>query len=109
MSRLQLLIIKFKNLRIKEYESISDSKVMLCDIAKTSFALEEKLSKGKLAKKILGPFPKRFDMKVITIEEAQDISTIKVDELIGSLQTFEMAVNDRTEKEKQEYFLCIQH
>ena len=33
-------------------------------------------------------------MKVITIEEAQNISNIKVDEFIGSLQTFEMAINE---------------
>jgi hypothetical protein len=37
-------------------------------------------------------------MKMIAIEESQDLSTIKVDELIGSLQTFEMALDDRPEK-----------
>jgi hypothetical protein len=37
-------------------------------------------------------------MKVTAIEEAQDISSMRVDELIGSLQTFEMAINDRSKK-----------
>ncbi|MCI59775.1 gag-pol polyprotein, partial [Trifolium medium] len=36
-------------------------------------------------------------MKVTTIEEAQDISSMKVDELVGSLQTFESAANERSE------------
>lgn len=37
-------------------------------------------------------------MKVTTIEEAQDLSSIKVDEPIGSLQTFKMSINDRSKK-----------
>ncbi|KAK2436765.1 gag-protease polyprotein [Trifolium repens] len=37
-------------------------------------------------------------MKVTAIEESQDLSTVKVDELIGSLQTFEMSLDDKPEK-----------
>jgi len=37
-------------------------------------------------------------MKVTTIEEAQDISNMQVDELISSLQNFELVVDNRTEK-----------
>lgn len=40
-------------------------------------------------------------MKVTTIEEAQNLICIKVDELIGSLQTFEMVLNDRHEKKNK--------
>jgi len=34
-------------------------------------------------------------MKVTDIEEAQDISSVKVDELIGSLQNFEITINSK--------------
>jgi len=37
-------------------------------------------------------------MKVTTIEKAQDISNMQVDELIGSLQNFELVVDNKTEK-----------
>lgn len=37
-------------------------------------------------------------MKGITIEEAQDISTIKVYEMIGFLLTFVMTINEKLEK-----------
>ena len=37
-------------------------------------------------------------MKVTTIEEAQDIASMKVEELVGSLQTFEMNFSDKIEK-----------
>jgi len=40
-------------------------------------------------------------MKVTTIEESMDISSIKVDKLIGSIQTFELAMNDISQKKNK--------
>ena len=37
--------------------------------------------------------PGKFDMNVITIEEAHDITKLKLDELFGSFLTFEMAIS----------------
>jgi hypothetical protein len=48
-------------------------------------------------RKILRSLPKRFAMKVTAIEESQDIFNMRVDELIGSLQTFEMGLIEGTE------------
>jgi len=87
MSRLQLLTTKFENLKMMEDENIQDIYMNVLDLA-NSFG--EKMSDEKLVRKILISQPKRFDMKVTAIEEAQDISSMKVDELIGSLQTFEL-------------------
>lgn len=94
MSSLQLLTTKFKNMRMKEYETIFDFNIRLRYISNTYFALGEKMFEEKLVKKILRSLH-RFDMKITTIEEAQDISTIKMDKLIRSLQIFQMAINDR--------------
>jgi hypothetical protein len=101
MSKLQLLTTKFENLEMKDFESIHDFHMSILDIANTSSALGERMSEDKLVGKILRSLPKRLDMKVTTIEEAQDISNMKVDELKGSLQTFELAINDRYEKKKK--------
>lgn len=70
----------------------------ILDIANSFESLGEKISDEKLVLKILRFLPKRFDMKVTAIEEAQDISSLKVDELIGSLQKFEIIVNIKTVK-----------
>lgn len=75
-------------------EIVNEFHIKLHDIANTSFALGEKMSKEKLAIMVLRSLPKRFDMKVTAIEEAHDLSNIKVNELIGSLQTFEMSINE---------------
>jgi len=101
MSRLYLLTTKFENLRSKDYESIHDFHKNILDIANTSSDLGEKKSDEKLVRKILKSLPQRFDMKVTAIEESQDISNKKVDELIRSLQTFELTINDRCEKKKK--------
>jgi uncharacterized membrane protein len=59
------------------------------------------MSEEKLARKILRSLPKKFDMKVTAIEEARNLSSIKVAELVGSLQTYEMAINDRSKKKNE--------
>src|SRR4030042_1308373 len=98
MSKLQLLTTKFENLKMRDDETIQDLHMSILDIANSSSALGENMSEEKLVRKILRSLPKKFDMKVTAIEEAQDIKDMKVDELMGSLQTFEIALNDRTEK-----------
>ncbi|XP_050881216.1 uncharacterized protein LOC127084755 [Lathyrus oleraceus] len=98
MSRLQLLTTKFENLRMKEDENIHEFHMNILEIANASGALGEKMSDEKPVRKILRSLPKRFAMKVTTIEESQDISNMRVDELIGSLQTFDMGMCDGSEK-----------
>ncbi|KAK2389850.1 gag-protease polyprotein [Trifolium repens] len=98
MSKLQLLATKFENLRMEDEETIFEFNTRIRDIANSTFALGEKIPEEKLARKILRSLPKRFNMKVTAIEESQDLSTMKVDELIGSLQTFEMSLDDKPEK-----------
>ncbi|XP_057425914.1 uncharacterized protein LOC130719307 [Lotus japonicus] len=101
MSRLQLPTTQFENLKMKEEETISGFHMRIRDITNASFALGEPMSDEKLVRKILRSLPNKFDMIVTAIDEAQDISSIKVDELIGSLQTFEMSLNDRPEKKNK--------
>ena len=43
-----------------------------------------------MVRKILRSLPDRFRAKVTTIEESKDVDSLKIDELVGSLQTFEM-------------------
>lgn len=90
MSRLQLLTTKFENLRMMEDETITEFNSRICDISNEFFALGEKMSEEKLVRKVLRSLPKRFIYKVTAIEEAKDISTMKLEELMGSLRTFEM-------------------
>ncbi|GAU37544.1 hypothetical protein TSUD_369920 [Trifolium subterraneum] len=101
ISRLQILTRKFENLKMKEDESVHDFYMNVMDFANSFDDLGEKMSDEKTVRKILRSLTKKFDMKVIAMEEAQYISTMRVDELIGSLQTYESSVNERIERKNK--------
>jgi hypothetical protein len=54
--------------------------------------LGKRVSNVKLIKKILRSLPERFRIKVTTIEESKDLDSIKIEELVGSLQTYEYSL-----------------
>ena len=58
----------------------------------SKFNLGEKTEDSKIVRKILRSLPESFHAKVTTIEEIKDLDDIKVQELIGSLQTYEMSL-----------------
>ena len=56
------------------------------------FNLGEKTEDSKVVRKILRSFLESFRAKVTTIKESKDFDEIKVQELIGSLQTYELSL-----------------
>ena len=56
------------------------------------FNLGEKMEDSKIVRKILRSLPESFCAKVTAIEESKDLDEIKVQELIGSLQTYELSL-----------------
>ena len=65
----------------------------------SKFNLGEKTEDSKVIRKILRSLPESFRAKVTVIEESKDLDEIKVQELIGSLQTYELSLpNQRKSK-----------
>ena len=65
----------------------------------SKFNLGEKIEDSKFVRKILHSLPESFHAKVTAIEESKDLDEIKVQELIGSLQTYELSLpNQRKSK-----------
>ncbi|TYK30726.1 gag-proteinase polyprotein [Cucumis melo var. makuwa] len=79
-------------------ELVSEYNERVLEIANESLLLGEKLPESKIVCKLLRSLPRKFDMKVTAIEEAHNITTLKLDELFKSLPTFEMAISDRESK-----------
>ena len=99
-SRLELMTTKFANLRMSEKETI-DFNGRLCDIASESFALSEKIPKEKLVKKALRSLPLRFSYKATTIRKAKDLKNMRLEELKGSLRTFEIELKKEVKEMKK--------
>jgi hypothetical protein len=55
-------------------------------------SLEKTVSDVKLIRKILRSLPERFRINVTTIEESKDLESMKIEELVGSLQTYEYSL-----------------
>ncbi|RVW32374.1 Retrovirus-related Pol polyprotein from transposon TNT 1-94 [Vitis vinifera] len=77
---------------MEDHENFGEFHAKLMDIVNSSFNLGEPIPNSKVVRKILRSFPERFRAKVIAIEESKDVDSLKVDELVGSLQTFEMTL-----------------
>lgn len=98
-SRLQLLTTRFETFMMQGDETISKFVSKLGDIADETFALGEEYPEVKLVKKVLKSLSERFAVKVAAVEKAKDTNTIKLLKLLGSLQTFELYLNQRKKEQ----------
>ncbi|CAM9000350.1 unnamed protein product [Rhodiola kirilowii] len=101
ISRIKMVTSKFESLKMKEDKTIADFNTRVLDISNESFALGELMSKEKLVRKVLRSLPKQYSKKAIAAEwEAQDVRTMRLDELMGSLQTHEMEMEEEEQHKK---------
>ena len=89
-TKLQILTTRFKEVKISDDESFDSFYGRLNEIVIVKLNLREKIEDAKVVWKILRSLPKSFRAKVTTIEESKDLDKIKIQEFIGSLQTYEL-------------------
>ena len=91
-TKLQMLTTQFVELKMSEDESFDSFYRKLNEVVIGKFNLGEKIEDSKIVRKILRSLPESFLAKVTTIEEHKDLDDIKVQELIGLLQTYELSL-----------------
>ncbi|CAM8977850.1 unnamed protein product [Rhodiola kirilowii] len=89
-SRMQAVTTKFEEMKMKESETIAEYNTRVLELSNEASALGKPIDEERLASKVLRSLPSRFAMKVTAIEEMHDISKLKLDELMGSLRTYEI-------------------
>ena len=77
---------------MSEDESFDSFYSKLNEVVIDKFNLGEKTEDSKVVRKILQSLPKSFRAKVMAIEESKNIDEIKVQELVGSLQTYKLSL-----------------
>lgn len=88
-----MLTTRFEEIRINNEEFFNESYTKANDIVRSSFNLGERIPEAKIGRKIIKSLPKRIRPKVTTIKERKDLDTIKIEELVGFLQTYELKKN----------------
>jgi hypothetical protein len=65
----------------------------MSDLKNLMVSLGKPISDVKLIRKILRSLLECFIIKVTTIEEIKDLEDMKIEELVGSLQTYELSLS----------------
>lgn len=89
---LQMLISKFEEIKMLEEETFGEFYTKISNLKNSMESLGKQISNVKLIRKILRSLPERFKIKVTIIEESKDLEEIKIEELVGSLQTYEYSL-----------------
>ncbi|CAM8944927.1 unnamed protein product [Rhodiola kirilowii] len=92
-SRMQIVTTKLEEMKMKDSETIPEFNARVLDLSNEATALGKPIDEERMASKVLRALTPRFDMKITAIEEMHDITKLKLDELIGSLRTYEMNHN----------------
>ena len=95
INKLQQLTSKFESIRMSDDEFYAK----LNDIVNSAYNLGEIYDQPKIVRKILRSLIENFRPKVISITESKDVDFIPVDELVGSLQSYELDL-PKTSKSK---------
>ncbi|GKC40905.1 retrovirus-related pol polyprotein from transposon TNT 1-94 [Tanacetum coccineum] len=96
-NKIDLLVQQYEQFIIFEDKSI-DSAFARFNTSITSFkALDEGYSRKNYARKFLRALHPKWRAKVTTIEEAKDLTSLSLDELIGNLKVHEMIIKKDSE------------
>ena len=78
---------------MNEVETISKYFLRVEELVNAMKGLGEKIEDTLLVQKILIYLPDRFNPKVSTIEELNDLKTMSIDQLLGTLTAYEMRIS----------------
>jgi hypothetical protein len=92
-AKLQMLVSKFEKIEMLEDETFDDFFGKLSEIRNSMINLGKKVSDTKIVRKVMRSLPERFKMKVTTIESCTDLETMRIEELVGALQTYEFSLS----------------
>jgi hypothetical protein len=77
-----MLISRFEEIKMLENETFGEFYTRINDLINLMVSLGKKVSNAKLIKKILRSLPKRFRIKMTSIEESKDLDSMKIEELV---------------------------
>ena len=89
---------------MKEEENIGEYLLRVDEVVNAIRGLGEKLKEREVVIKVLRTLPMKYDSKVSTLEEWDDIDHVTIDELHGILTAYEMRTRLNESSRKEETF-----
>lgn len=102
--KLQTLRREFYNMKMKESECIQDYASRLAEVVNQMRTLGEEISDRRVVEKILISLPEKYDPIVAAIEECKDITTLSIEQLMGSLKSHEQRRLTRNDQSVESAF-----
>ena len=99
INKLQQLTSKFESIRMSDDESFDELCAKLNNIVNSDYNLGEIYDQSKIVRKILRSLTEDFRPKVAVITESKNVDSIPIDELVRSLQSYELDL-PKTNKSK---------
>jgi hypothetical protein len=106
-SKIASLVHKFELFKMKQNESVSDMVTRMTDITNTLKSLGKEYSQVDLVRKILRCLTPEWERKTTAIEEANDLNTLTLEDLVGNLMAYEVQLQDRQEEEPKKRSLAF--
>jgi hypothetical protein len=107
--RLQTLKRQFELLQMEPNEKVSEYFNRITKVSNSMKSCGEIVTDQSIVSKIMRTLSYKFDTIAVAIEEAKDLSTMRVEELQCSLEAHEQRVNERSKDRGQEQALQAQN
>ncbi|XP_074328383.1 uncharacterized protein LOC141666292 [Apium graveolens] len=96
--KLQTLRRELENIKMKENETLNDFSTRFFELINQMKSFGEDITDKRQVEKILVCLPEKFNNIVSVIEEKKDLATLTIQELMGSLKSFEQTTSRESEK-----------
>ena len=103
-AKLQMYKGQFEQLRMNEDEDITTYILRFDQIVNTIRGLGKEVDEAIFVQKVLRTLPKRFIPNISTLEEIIDLKSMTVDQLHGTLEAYEMRIEDEDMSRKEAVF-----
>ena len=91
--KLKMIKREFENLQMRDNDYIIEFNSQIPTLINQLKSNEEDYGEQRIVEKTLRSFPQNYDNLVMTIEDAKDLTTLTMDDLMKILQTHEHQIN----------------
>ena len=97
-SKINILVHNYELFSMKETESIVEMITRFTEIVNGLEALGRVINESEKVMKILRSLPSKWHTKVTAIQEAKDLTKLPMEELLGSLMTYEISLTKQLQE-----------